>query len=349
MTNEELLVGCANQTVEMVKQAKVEMCRDQKGKSDFPPFVVFGIEQDETDENTGKPRIGGAVCQMELENGIHPADELPFMLSELHGQLHEQGVSEFVWLMFMTEGYARQGVDLSELPEAQQFPERGELEKEFAEKADTNVVEGIVGTLFAQTGEAVLTTCFYKYDDNCIPVYQDTETVYANAGDEHFPQGLIAEIMTAFIKYSQAYNLLVNTHKVVGQVDNPLVGDALAELDPKNLPNFITVWQVANGELPDDKKQADLMKQQAYEFMSHAFLVQVTHEVWGAIKQKGANGEIDLDAFMAEMEAVMTGNDDERKQEYITNLTNQYSVSVKALMLATGRTEVPNDISGLMK
>lgn len=345
MTNEELLVGCATQTVEMVKRAKTEMCRDIKGKSDCPPFVVFGVEMEEIDENTGKPRMGGAVCQMELNNGYHPVDELPFMLSELHGA----GAKDFLWLMFVTEGYARRGVDLSELSEAEALPERGALEKEFTEKADTNVVEGIVGTLFSQTSEAVMATCFYKYDDNCIPMYEDTETVYANGGDEHFPQGQIAEIITAFIKYCSAYKMLSETHKAVEKANNPLVGDALADLDEKNLPNFLTVWQVANGELPDDEKQANLMKQQAYEFMSHAFLVQVTHEVWGAIQEQGAKGEIDLDAFMAEMEAVMTGNDDERKQEYIANLTNQYSVSVKALMLATGRTEVPNDISGLMK
>jgi hypothetical protein len=90
------------------------------------------------------------------------------------------------------------------------------------------------------------------------------------------------------------------------------------------------------------------MKKQVAEFMGKSFMMKVTKECWQAITHKSEKGELDLDTFMAKMEAVMTGDDEEAKENFIAELTKSYSVSAQALMFALGKNKVPDDISGLV-
>jgi hypothetical protein len=341
MNNEEILTVCAKQTVEMTKHGKTEVCRDNKGASDVPPFVVVGMEVQDDD---GNQAIGGGIIQMDLENGNHPVDELPYVLSDLH----QEGMTDFMWLMFVTEGYARR-TDITDITEADLNAPRGTLEKEFAEKPDTNICEGIIATLFAKSGEAVTATCFYKYGDDGLPVYEEAEYTYCDGGDENKPQGLVADTFGAFMKYCEAWDTLNEASQAVQNSDNPLfTKEDVASLDMKKMPNFLTVWQVFTDDLPNSKKVAKKMKEQVAEFMSKSFMLKVTKECWQAITDKSEKGELDLDAFMAKMEIVMTGTDEEAKENFIAELTKSYSVSAQALMFALGKSQVPDDISGLV-
>lgn len=339
MNNEEMLTLCAKQTVEMTKHGKTEACRENKGASDVPPFVVVGME---LQDDEGNQAIGGGMIPLDLENGNHPVDELPYVLSDLH----QEGMTEFMWLMFVTEGYARRAGDITE---ADLNAPRGTLEKEFAEKPDTNICEGIVSTLFAKTGEAVTATCFYKYGDDGLPVYEEPDFHYSNGGDENKPQGLVADTFGAFYKYCEAWDTLNEASEAIKHSNNPLLTkEDVASLDMKKMPNFLTVWQVFTDDLPKDKKVAKKMKQQVAEFMSKSFMMKVTKECWQAITEKSENGELDLDAFMTNMASVMEGDNEDEKEKFIAEITKTYSITAQALMLAMGKNQVPDDISGLV-
>jgi hypothetical protein len=335
--NKEMLVGCATQTVEMVKHNKTEICRENKGASDVSPFLVVGIP---VEDEEGNKAIGGAVVHLDISEN-HPVDELPYALSDLH----QEGMTDFVWIMFVTEGYARR----ANITEQDLEAPRGTLEKEFAEKPDTDICEGIIATLFASTGEAVTATCFYKYGDDGLPMYEEADYTSCDGGEEDKPQGLVADTFGSFMKYCQAWDTLNEVSEAVGNSDNPLITTAdVSSLNMKKVPNFLTVWQVATDDCPTDKKVAKKMKKQVAEFMGKSFMLKVTKECWQAITDKSEKGELDLDTFMAKMEAVMTSDDDEAKENFIAELTKTYSVSAQALMFALGKNEVPDDISGLV-
>lgn len=353
MNNKNLLIKCAEETLEMVKRGKTEMCRNTKGKEDVPPFICFGVEVEDED---GNARIGGAMAEIERQRkGQHPVDALPSTLSKLHKDLMEAD-TQFIWLMMVTEGYSRRNVNLDDLTEEEKFPDRGVLEKEFLTKADTNVVEGIVGLLFAQTNEAVMSNCFYKYDDKCLPIYEENEVMYLDGTDhENYPAGQIAKVMTTFMKYDQACQLISHTRKSVeASADtNPFLSDlSMVEtrFPKKSIPDFLTVWKVVTDEgLPKDKAKKKKMKKKVEEFLAQAFFLRVTYEMWGAIKEKAEAGELDLEAFMSEMKEVMTGDDDKRKTDFMSEMMDKYSISVASMMLATGMKDIPDDPSGLMK
>lgn len=353
MNNEKLLIACAEETLEMVKRGKTEMCRKTKGKEDVPPFLCFGMEVEDED---GNKRIGGAMAEITRQRkGQHPVDALPFTLSKLHKDLMEAD-TQFIWLMMVTEGYSRRNVDFDTLSEEEKFPDRGVLEKEFETQADTNVMEGIVGLLFAQTKEAVMSNCFYKYDDKCLPVYEENEVLYLDGTDhENYPAGQIAKVMTAFINYDEACQIITQTRKSVEATadTNPFLTDGSmvdTTFPKKSIPDFLTVWKVVTEEgLPKDKVKKKKMKKKVEEFLAHAFFLRVVCEMWGAIKDKAEAGELDLEAFMSNMKEVMTGDDDKRKTEFMSDIMDKYSISIASMMLATGMKEIPDDPSGLMK
>jgi len=323
----------------MSKRGKTEMCRRKSENRDVPPFVLFATTIEGDDD--GNLKLGGAIAEMTFSNSHHPVDELPYLLSECH----EKGMTEYLFLMFVTEGYARRG-DISEMTDEEKNPPRGVLEKDFAENPNTNVCEGIIGTVFAPSGETVTATCFYKYDDNGLPVYEEAEYVYSDGGDDR-AQGRLADVFTAFMKYCEAWNDLNEGLEAIKKSTNPLIGEK-SSFDIEEMPNFATVWQVFSDELPNKKKVADKMKKQVAEFMSRAFLMKVTQECWQAINEKSEKGELDIGAFMTKMETVMSGDDDNEKVKFIEAICSEYSVSAQALMLAMGTNKVPNDISGLV-
>jgi hypothetical protein len=159
----------------------------------------------------------------------------------------------------------------------------------------------------------------------------------------------VADTFGAFMKYCQAWDTLNEASEAINNSDNPLItAEDVSSLNMKKVPNFLTVWQVATDDCPKDKKVAKKMKKQVAEFMGKSFMMKVTKECWQAITQKSEKGELDLDTFMAKMEAVMTGDDEEAKENFIAELTKSYSVSAQALMFALGKNKVPDDISGLV-
>lgn len=344
-TKREMLEGCLKQTMELAQHAKKSMCIDSAGKSDHDPMLIVGITAVDED---GEERIGGAVISMELENNQHPVNEMPKMLSETH----KKGLQEFHWLIMITEGYARRYETEEEIKKAE-VPERGELAKEFAENANSNVAEGIILTMYSWTGESLTNTCFYKYDDKCVPVYEESEIAYYEAGDQP-PRGRIPEMFMLYIKYCHLYQDFLTGIEKIKSVSNEHAEGVMSImsiddlLDVDDLPSFHTVWQVVLDDLPNKTKSQNAKHEKVSDFFQQTFTLKVINECWEAISEKATSGALDMDLFMKEMTETMEGDDNDKKREFVKNLTSKYSISAKALMMTMGFTEVPNDISGLV-
>ena len=200
----EMLAGCVYQTLQMSKKMKSHFSEQAKGKIDIEPFIVVGL--DITDDE-GNRVMGGGIVELERENE-HPVDALPKLLSKLH----EEGLEKFAWLCFIVEGYSRcVDKDDKEGLEKLRHQERGELEKEFNEKIDTNVKEGIIATIFSWAGDCITMTSFYKWGDDGLPIYEEEdedEMLKADVGRTSETEGRIPNIFDAFIKYCQMSELL---------------------------------------------------------------------------------------------------------------------------------------------
>lgn len=209
MTNEqegsnhkEMLAGCLYQTLEMSKKMKTHFSEQAKGKVDIQPFIVVGLDGEDEE---GNHIIGGGVVELQIENE-HPVDALPKLLSKLH----EEGLQKFAWLSFIIEGYSRRvDKDDKEGVEKLRNQERGELEKEFNEKIDTDVEEGIIATIFSWTGDCITMTSFYKWGDDGLPIYEEEdEMLKTDVKRTSETEGRIPDIFDAFIKYCQMSELL---------------------------------------------------------------------------------------------------------------------------------------------
>lgn len=200
LTKKELLEKSLESTMEMTRFMKTEMCKDRNGTADLNPFCVFGLEivDDEGDE-----RLGGAVIEMELENGENPVEMLPKMLSDIH----EKGIEKFLWVMFVCEGYAETDPKkVKSMADDDGTYEYGSLEQDFHNNPTSTVQEGLIATCFSWTGESAVYQQPYKYDDFGIPEYLDKSESYS----EEEMNGRIPNIFARFIKYCQLAQLSEN-------------------------------------------------------------------------------------------------------------------------------------------
>lgn len=339
--NRQMLEGCLNQTMEMAKYNKTELCRENAGKIDHEPFIVLGVKID----NDGKKVVGGAVLPIDLSNGEHPVDTIPKMLSELH----DNGLHNYEWLVLLVEGYAKPSSENT----TQATPKRGELEKEFLANADTDIKEGIIASLFSWTGEIITQSCFYKYNDQCLPEYGEDVVEYSLNSDETLG-GRIPDLFQLFIKYCKNYNELatIKTALELNKDEDSFFtkdffnSDDFMDLD--EIPSFYSVWQVVLNELPSVTKNQKRKHKKVISFFEHCFTIKVVRECWQALKEKSKAGEIDIDVFMADMTKIMESDDNNQKEKFVDELTKKYSMSANALLFAIGKNKVPDDISELI-
>ncbi len=206
--HKEMLAGCLYQTLQMSKKMKSHFSEQANGKIDIQPFIVVGLDGEDEE---GNHIIGGGVVELQIENE-HPVDALPKLLSKLH----EEGLQKFAWLSFIIEGYSRR-VEITDKEglEKLRHQERGELEKEFNEKIDTDVEEGIIASIFSWTGDCIAMTSYYKWGDDGLPIYEEEDEdkmLKADVGRTSEMEGRIPDIFDAFIKYCQMCELLnINT------------------------------------------------------------------------------------------------------------------------------------------
>ena len=195
----EILDLAMRSTMEMIKDAKVRACEENKGHTDLNPMLIIGI--DAKHPETGEDAIGGQMVEMCLSNGEHPVDALPKMLSDLS----ESGLTKFHFLMFFVEGFARRVENpngeksYANLYQDTEY-ERGSLEKDFHENPASDVAEGLIITAYSWTGEGASATQFYKYGDNGLPVYDD-EAEFSTYEQGNEQQGRVCDVFHKFVKY----------------------------------------------------------------------------------------------------------------------------------------------------
>lgn len=201
MSETEILEFAMRNTMELMKDAKVRACEENKGHADLNPMLIIGL--DIKNEETGEEGIGGQMVEMCLSNGEHPVDALPKMLSDLN----ESGLAKFHFLMFFVEGFARRvekpngEKSIKDLCEDTNY-ERGSLEKDFHENPASNVAEGLIITAYSWTGEGASGTQFYKYGDNGLPVYEE-EAEFSTYEKGNEQQGNVPDVFHKFVKYCQ--------------------------------------------------------------------------------------------------------------------------------------------------
>lgn len=197
LTKKELLEKSLEHTMDMTRYMKTEMCKDNKGHTDINPFCIFGLELTDDD---GDEQLGGAIIEMDLSQKEHPVEMLPKMLSDLHAE----GMTEFIWVMFICEGYAETDpVKVKNMSDNNGTYEHGSMELDFLNNPTSSVQEGIIATCFAWTGESACYQQPYKYDDFGVPVFLEKAESYS----EKEMNGRIPNIFSRFIKYCQLAEL----------------------------------------------------------------------------------------------------------------------------------------------
>lgn len=356
VNKQEYLQECIHKTMKLTQHLKTHACESAKGKVDADPFIVFGGMEME-DENGDMREVAACVSvdKTTNNNSKHPAIRLPKMLSELEIPTE---LANFQWLCFVTEGYCREEDEQNPLPP----PKRGELEKEFRTNPFSEIKEGIITTLFAVSGEAVTGTCWFVYDDNGLPVYEETECKYY---DTERLMGRIPDIFHSYISYRDLIKTVSEAEKIVKNTDkyekqnksveptydapdiNPLLSGSYKLAD---IPNFLTFWQVVADELPKKKPLAKKMKKEVERFVSHAFIVRITCEVWKSLKWKAENdSKFAISDFIKEMGTVMDSDDEQRKADFIRDTVFKHSLSANSIALDAGKLGIPDDISGLVE
>ena len=200
MTDEEAVFRVLGHSLEEAMNLsvanKTQMCRDNRGASDLNPVVMFGLPT--TDED-GDDAIGVVVMEMVLPDGAHPTECLPLLLSDAH----KRGIHNFLWVMFVVEGYTATASDNGIDPENY---ERGSMEKDFLNNPNTNIREGIIATAYAKTGQSAVLTQLYGYGDDGLPVY-DEERRGQFYNTENAQQGAVPDVFYSFLRYCGMYEL----------------------------------------------------------------------------------------------------------------------------------------------
>jgi len=334
--DKEMLEHCLESSLKMSQEMKTHFSREAKGKEDLHPFVIVGLEME---DDEGNKFVGGGLAQIELKNDEHPVDALPKMLSDLN----EEGLEKFAWLSFITEGYARSAVSNSK--EAEELvellnQERGALEKEFNEKVDTDVKEGIIATLFTWENEHLVMTSFYKWGDDCLPIYEEINNETGIQRTEE-ADGKVPYIFNAFIKYCQMCEMLKDE---LDEEETKVFGSHNYDYSKK--PSFAEVWSVLTED--DDSRVSKKVKAKVIEFNMRAFTARVAKECWAGIQEEINKGELDEKEFTTNTEAIMAGDDENAKMELVAQLVKKYSLLGNSIALASGQQEIPDDISELL-
>lgn len=332
--DKKMLEHCLESSLKMSQEMKTHFSREANGKEDIRPFIIVGLEM-ENDE--GEKVIAGGVAPMELQDDEHPVDTLPKMLNELN----KQGLEKFAWLCFITEGYARSPIDSDNAEEIEKLRnlERGALEKEFNEKADTDIKEGIIATLFSWENESLVMTSFYKWGDDGLPIFDEINNEIDLQRTEEM-DGKIPFIFNAFVKYCQMSEMLNNEDD---EKDTTMWGE---KYDYSKKPSFAEVWSVLTED--DDSRVSKKVRAKVTEFNMRAFTARVARDCWAGIQEQIDKGELDEKEFTAHTEAVMSGDDENAKMELVAQLVKKYSLLGNSIALASGRQEIPNDISELL-
>ncbi len=334
--DKKMLEHCLESSLKMSQEMKTHFSREAKGKEDIRPFVIIGLEM-ENDE--GEKVIAGGIAPMELKDDEHPVDTLPKMLSELN----KQGLEKFAWLCFITEGYARSAIDSNNAEEIEKIKnqERGALEKEFNEKADTDIKEGIIATLFTWENESLVMTSFYKWGDDGLPVYEEINNEIDLQRTAEM-DGKVPFTFNAFIKYCQMSEILNDEDDEEGESKTMWS----EKYDNSKKPSFAEVWSVLTED--DDSRVSKKVREKVNDFNMRAFTVRVARECWAEIQEQINKGELDEKEFTANTQAVMEGDDENAKMELVAQLVKKYSLLGNSIALASGRQEMPNDISELL-
>lgn len=334
--DKEMLEHCLESSLKMSQEMKTHFSREAKGKEDLHPFVIVGLEME---DDEGNKFVGGGLAQIELKNDEHPVDALPKMLSDLN----KEGLEKFAWLSFITEGYARSAVkDSKEAEELVELlnQERGALEKEFNEKVDTDVKEGIIATLFTWENEHLVMTSFYKWGDDCLPIYEEINNETGIQRTEE-ADGKVPYIFNAFIKYCQMCEMLKDE---LDEEETKVFGNHNYNYSKK--PSFAEVWSVLNED--NDSRVSKKVKAKVIEFNMRAFTARVARECWAGIQEQINKGELDEKEFTTNTEAIMTSDDENAKMELVAQLVKKYSLLGNSIALATGQEGIPDDISELL-
>lgn len=334
--DKEMLEHCLESSLKMSQEMKTYFSREAKGKEDLRPFVIVGLEME---DDEGNKFVGGGLAEIELKNDEHPVDALPKMLSDLN----KEGLEKFAWLSFITEGYARSAV--SDSKEAEELvellnQERGALEKEFNEKADTDVKEGIIATLFSWENESIVMTSFYKWGDDGLPIYEEVDNETGIQRTEEM-DGKVPYIFNAFIRYCQMCEMLKDE---LDEEETKVFGGLNYDYSKK--PSFAEVWSVLTED--DDSRVSKKVKAKVIEFNMRAFTARVAKECWAGIQEEINKGELDEKEFITNTEAIMAGDDENAKMELVAQLVKKYSLLGNSIALASGQQEMPDDISELL-
>lgn len=147
--------------------AKRNLCEAEGGPADGCPILVWVVRKD--DETMDVEIIG---CEQ-------PTDDLPapdLLYQALNYAFVECGAPVFG--AFVSEAYMRQAESEDEMKDFR----RGELERDFHAKADTDVVECMTALCFSSDGTKRHTVIAYKYDDNGMPQFAEPENSGLSGG-----------------------------------------------------------------------------------------------------------------------------------------------------------------------
>lgn len=335
--DKEMLEKCLESSLKMSQQMKVHFSRLASGKEDIRPFVVIGMELKNDDDET---IVGGCVAPVIFKGKEHPVDALPHTLNKLH----EEGLEKFNWLCFITEGYVRSAENATEASELEKLldAERGAMEKEFNEKPDTNVREGIIASLFSWENQSLVMTSLYKWGDDGLPIFDEIDN---KAGITPTPEmsGRVPFVFNAFIKYCQMCEELKNQNEE--NKKNPIFfGEEKYDFSKK--PSFSELWSFLNSD--DDNRVSKKIAKKVSNFNMRVFTLRVAKECWAGIQEQIDKGELDEQEFTANVGKIMSGDDEQAKMDLIGQLVTKYSLLGNAMAHHLGQKEMPNDISELL-
>jgi hypothetical protein len=301
-----------------IKRMKSHGCRENNGKTDLPPLVLVGKQLPADDEDV-EMRIGVGVVMMEMENGDHPVEHLPILLSQLNDNVD---MSDVVFLAFLVEGYSRdtKAETYSEaVKEHQQF---GSMEEDFLNNPNTDVKEGLIATIYSMDGTSGSMACFYKYGDDGLPIYEDdTEISWSDDLDDN---GRVPAIFHSFIKYLDMAKLVKDNN----------------DDEPVEVPTYEELFDCLN-----DDNLSQLPPKMA-DFMAKAYSIVIAREMMEAIREKYENGDTILDELIEKAEKAFTSGNHEEITAYIGETVSKFSLTGN--MLLTAKHGVPNDISELL-
>lgn len=317
----EILEGSLHASMDNIKRMKLHACRENNGHADIPPLVLVGKSLPTEGEDV-EMRIGVGVVMMEMENGDHPADHLPILLSQMYEKV---GMEDVVFLAFLVEGFARSTEAKTFHQAVHEFQQFGSMEDDFHNNPNSDVQEGLIATIYGMDGTSAHMACFYKYGDDGLPIFQDdNEISWADDLDE---QGRVPNIFHSFIKYCDMAKLVL--------------GADTDDDEKVEIPTYEELYEFFVNDTEHEKLPPKIA-----DFMARAYSIVIAREMMEAIKEKYDNGDIILDEFIAKAQEAFESGDHEKISAYIGETVAQFSLTGNALL--TAKNGIPDDISELL-